>query len=81
MEDNNLADLAADMMDLLIKMFSDKIITYEIFLKNTQVKANFLKCYFEKNPVPELREKIKQTLQKYHNCLPSGCNSSCNIPL
>lgn len=81
MEDHNLADLAVDMMELLIKMFYGKIITYEIFLKNTQVKVNFLKLYFEKTPIPETREKITQILQQYHCCLSSGCSSSCNTPL
>jgi hypothetical protein len=81
MEKYDLANLTIVMLGLLIEMFKRKLISYELFKKNTRIKVDFLR-YFVEGPVAEdMVEKIRHILSQYHNCLLIGYSSAYSTPL
>ena len=81
MEKYNLANLTIMMMDFLLEMFRRNLISYELFVKTTCIKVDFLNCFIEGSVTEDMVERIRHILSQYHSCLLNGYNTVCNTQL
>lgn len=81
MEKYDLANLTIIMMNLLIEMLRKNLISYELFVKNTFIKVDFLKRFVEGSDADDTTERIMHILSQYRSCLINDYTSACNIQL
>lgn len=81
MDKYDLANLTITMTGLLIEMFRLNLISYELFVKTTRIKVDFLKHFIEGSVADDMSERIRHILAQYHTLLLTGYTSLCNTQL
>ena len=80
MINDDVIRIVIDVIDLLIKIYQDRKITYHDFLKNTNLKVKFLESCL--NIVNETeKNEIGRILSKYRGLVCNDSSSPCNTHL
>lgn len=66
MINKDIAKMSYELINFMIKIYGDDIITKEVFLKNTLIKVQYLEDYIKKNDSVEENSRIKQLLNQYY---------------